>query len=130
MTYGRKTGGRDFVPGQSGNPNGRPPIPPDLKEIDKLTKDSYSRLLAKYMGLDREALEAIALDPKTPALDLIVVSIISKAIKNGDNARLEALLQRSIGPVPKILDIEPGSGVTVVMSIPKNGRELSPTNTD
>lgn len=117
MALGKKTGGRNFEPGVVTNPNGRPKLPEDIKEARKLNKEEIERLLNSYLGLTQEELKSKLQDPKTPTLELLMARIVVEAIKKGDERRLDFLLNRLIGPVPKSLDVksEDGSGFRVVI---------------
>ena len=81
MAIGKKTGGKDWVVGQSGNPNGRPPKEQALTDLlkEKANKDELvKRLLVmakkdltalKYVfdridGKPRETLETIIETPR------------------------------------------------------------------
>jgi hypothetical protein len=45
MAIGKKTGGRNFRPGQTGNPRGRPRIPDDIKAMRSLNRFELERIL-------------------------------------------------------------------------------------
>jgi len=75
--------------GQSGNPAGRP------KGI--IRRDDIQALLGKFWNLDREALHAIVANPRSSMGDIMVASVMAKAAKDGDYARLSFLLDRMIG---------------------------------
>lgn len=106
MAYGRKTGGRDFQPG---NP-GRPPLPEDLKQARKLLRDDFERISHGLLQLSKTKLQEVMKDPDTPALELLVASIIAKGVSGGDQHRTEFLLDRLIGPVPKAVEISDPDG--------------------
>jgi hypothetical protein len=100
MAIGKKTGGRDFKPGQVTNPNGRPRVPPDLKQSRKLNKEKFERTLNKYMHMTAPEIMKVVKSSDTPMLDMIVAKIIGKAFQDGDHRRLEFLLARLIGSAP------------------------------
>lgn len=106
MTRGRKTGGRDFKPGVSGNPKGRPPIRGDLAKVALMTVDDTKRLLQKLMDKTEVELLKLVENPKTPVMELMVIRIIQKAISDGDQARLNFLFDRTIGKVLDKKEIE------------------------
>ena len=108
MTLGRKTGGRDWKPGQSGNPNGRPPMPKEVREAMNMNKILFAELLTKYLGKTLEELVETQKAKDTAALDRIVISVITNAIKKGDDKRLDFLMTRIIGKAESKIDITTG----------------------
>jgi hypothetical protein len=100
MAIGKKTGGRDFKKGQSGNPNGRPPVPHEIRELRKHNRREVEETLSKYLRMTAAELEEVAKSPYTPALDGMVVAVIMMAARNGDQWRFNFLLDRVIGKVP------------------------------
>lgn len=123
MTKGRKTGGRDFKPGQSGNPAGRTPLPEDLKSVKILTNTNLRARVQRLLDLPTDDLVAYAEDPKLTALDAMIASIVVKAVVNGDQQRLDFILNRLVGKVqdkvevtmPKPFVVVRQSGEQVVM---------------
>lgn len=95
MPRGEK--GKHFKPGQSGNLKGRPRTSPEEKVIRKLNRELFERIVNEFTGLDPEALKAKLKDPATPVLEVMVGSVIAKAIQTGDASRLEFLLTRMLG---------------------------------
>lgn len=102
MAYGKKTGGRDFKPGQSGNPKG--PAKTGIVQARKMTSLVFSEIVIKYMNLTLEQVNEKFKDPSTPALDLIVLKILYEGIKKGDQVRLGFLLERTIGKVKEVIN--------------------------
>lgn len=99
MAKGFKTGGRNFKPGQSGNPKGGPGLPGDLRQAKKLNRIEMERLLNKYLWITPGETKSIENDPTTSNMEQLVASIVNKAIECGDHARLDFLLNRLIGRV-------------------------------
>lgn len=97
----KKSGGRDWKPGQSGNPNGRPSLPDDVRSAISLNKVEFVRIADGLMSLTEEQLLAKIEDRKTSALELMVAKVITRAIWKGDHKRLDFLLTRTIGRVPQ-----------------------------
>lgn len=121
----KKTIGRAFLPGQSGNPKGRPKLPRELREAMKMTKAQFTELLVKYLSFSLGELLLINKQENTAALDRIVISVITNAIKKGDQQRLDFLMNRIIGKVKDEIDhTSGGSPVKAVLVLPSNGREL------
>ena len=71
---------------------GRPPLPADLRNVkETLTPDIMKRVVNKYADCNLETLERKARDKKTKVRDLMIISIMIKAIRNGDYKRLAAI---------------------------------------
>lgn len=96
---GRKAGGRDFLPGQSGNPQGRPKLRGDLHKVKLMTADEAAKLIQRMMDKSCAELQELVDDPDTPAMELMVARIIEQAMREGDTARLNFLFDRTIGKV-------------------------------
>lgn len=104
MARGRKTGGRDFQKGQPGGP-GRPRLPDDIKQSRALTKIELERILNKFMFLSIKEIDAISKDTTSIAIESVVASIVLKAVAFGDQQRLNFVLDRLIGKVKEVLDV-------------------------
>jgi hypothetical protein len=123
---GKKAPGRPFKKGQSGNPSGRPKLPQDLLEAKKLTQIEFERIVNKYLFEGKQKLAQAAADPGTTVLELLIGSIIHKAVIEGDEKRMEFLLNRIVGKVTERIggpNGEPIEGNTRIIVIPSNGRE-------
>ncbi len=126
MAKGKKTGGRNFQPGQSGNPNGPTPIPEDIKQARKLNQIEFERIANKFLFMNRKEIADHVNKPETPALELLVGSIVSKAVSTGDQVRLNFLLDRLIGKVAEKHQHAGPNGEPLspqVVILPSNGRE-------
>lgn len=106
MPKGLKVGGRDWKPGQSGNPKGPTPIPPEIKEARKLNRMEFERILNQYLHATVDEIKAAAADPKTTTIEQIVLRILVEGIKKGDERRLGFLLDRLLGPVKQVVNHE------------------------
>lgn len=69
-------------------------------EMRKLNKETVPLIVDRFMAMDREELARIANDPKTPAIELILIKVITEAIKSGDHQRLGFLFDRIMGKQP------------------------------
>lgn len=74
-------------------------LPPDLKEARALFARDFENIIYKYMNSSKDELLTHMKDPKTPAKDLVVLSILHKAITSGDQQRLDFMLNRTVGKV-------------------------------
>lgn len=105
MAKGRKTGGRDFPPGVSGNPKGGPGLPQDLKNARKLNQVEIERICNRYLYANSEELMLAFADPQLPAIEKIVISILLTALDEADQARIEWVFQRVLGKVKDQLEV-------------------------
>jgi len=90
---------KPFKPGESGNPRGRPRIRDNLKEVKLLSKTEMRRLIQKIVDMTPEELEVISKDKTVPALEMMLASVAYEAIRKGDQAKINFLLERTIGKV-------------------------------
>lgn len=102
---GTKTGGKNFVKGQSGNPAGRPPMPKELQNVRKLSPSYIKIVISKLCNMGKEDLEKYLKDNRTPMVEITIGAILVKATAEGDYSRLNFLLDRSIGKVKDNLEI-------------------------
>lgn len=109
--------------GQSGNPSGQPKLPEDIKAARKLTTIEFERAVNKYLYQDKAAITKAAADPSTPVIELLITSILHKAVVLGDEKRLAFLLDRIIGKVKERMEIE-------VESAMRNLQELRGMSTE
>lgn len=80
--------------------------PPDLVDARRINAKLFEDTIYKYMGSDVNTLEALLKDKAIPARDMVVITILAMAIKNGDTSRLNFLLERTIGKVADNLNIK------------------------
>lgn len=102
----KKSGGRNFKKGQSGNPSGRPPLPPEVKAAKALTTAQFIETASRYLQATPAQLRDARESDDTTALDRVVISIIEGAMIFGDERKLTMLLDRTIGKVPDKLESE------------------------
>lgn len=102
MAKGQKTGGRDFPPGVSGNPHGRPKVPDDVRAAREADAIELARVLHHVLGLTKKELTARFKDPKTPALERMIVQLVRSACWGGNPYRVGFLLKQ-LGPLPTAL---------------------------
>lgn len=92
-------------PFQKGNQlakgHGRPPVPDDLRKGRKLTKVKIEEILNRFMNLGEDEAKPSGLTK----LEKLVYTILDKAIREGDQKRLDFILDRLIGKVTTNVDI-------------------------
>lgn len=98
MPKGRKTGGKDFV---KGDPRaGRPATTPEVKAARQMTRDVFKAILAKFLEMTQDELNAHIEKADTPVVELIVGGVMVQAAKGGDQARLDFLMNHLLGKPP------------------------------
>lgn len=95
-----------FKPGQTGNPKGRPRLPIDVLNVEKLTQDELKRRISKHMRMQHDALDAVLASPDSIALDLVIAATLCTAIKTGDIAKAEYLFNRCLGKVKENMEVK------------------------
>lgn len=111
MAKGKKTGGKDFKPGLSGNPQGRTPNPPELKQLQQLTKGELELILNKILHAKPEELNNF----NGTILEKWLASIVYQGMKTGDFGRLNGFFDRlpKIGKVKEEITGEIGFKIIV-----------------
>lgn len=100
MAKGKKTGGRDFKPGHSGNPLGRPKLPENVKTIRKIDSAILLAALNAILFSDMESLLSYEADRQCSVIERMIIAIIKRAIANGDAKALE-LVTKLYGCYPE-----------------------------
>lgn len=108
----RKTGGKDFQPGQSGNPAGRKKLPPEVREAAKLTKAEVEATLGKFLKMSPAEFAEAKKSPATMG-DFWIISVMSHGISKGDQMRLNFMYERLIGKVKDEVSVDGAIKVTV-----------------
>lgn len=94
---------KPWVPGQSGNPGGRPKLPEELRLIRSLTQEELSKYVSKYSRMAPDALDVLVEARSIPMLELAIARIFQESALKGDFTRLGFLLDRA-GLKPKPIE--------------------------
>lgn len=94
-----KTGGRDWVKGQSGNPHGRPKISKEYRELMELNREIVAEIFSRYMMFNLDELVQKKKDKSIPMIERMVISMMVNIEKKGDKYAFDFLLDRAIGKV-------------------------------
>src|SRR5690606_2138338 len=81
------------------------PLNVEIVQARRMTRAKFEAAANKYLFMSRGEIEAISKDPSTTMLDLMIISLITKAIKDGDEKRFDFLLDRLIGKVVRTIKI-------------------------
>jgi hypothetical protein len=99
MAIGKKTGGRVFQKGVSGNPNGRPRLPQELRDFRLAAKKDIIEEIKNLWSLTDKELKKITIENNDePAIR----KRLADMILNGD---LKEVLDRTIGKVKEEIDV-------------------------
>ena len=91
---GVRAWGNKYPPPKS---NGRPPLPPEIKEIRKLTTKEFIERINKYLYLSKDQLKAGISKGNIEVLDLCIRASLVKCIEKGDYYMLDKMMERLIG---------------------------------
>jgi hypothetical protein len=97
MARGKKTGGRNFPKGKSGNPTGRPKLPQEIKDLKKLTAQEFITRITKFLYLTKDELKAGINSGQIDVLDLCIRNALIKCAEKGDYWTLDKMMERLIG---------------------------------
>ncbi len=91
-----------FEKGKASFPNaGRPRLP----KMNKLTREKVIEIMTRLADMQVDDLKLYIKSQKGTALEMSVAAIMAKAITEGDTARLEFVLNRTIGKVVDRVDV-------------------------
>lgn len=116
--------GKPFKEGHTGGP-GRPPASKAEKEMNKLTRSKFKAVVQKYLVLTKIELNEIIKDPTTPTLDVMVLSVMHHAIKQGDEKRLNWFLEQLFGKLKERKEVTMKATLEKAVDLKKlTGEEL------
>jgi len=81
-------------------------LPQDIKDARLMNANEFENIIYKCLSMNKEQLTEIFKNPLTPAKDLVVIKILTKAIETGDHTRLNFLLERTIGKVVDKIEVQ------------------------
>lgn len=92
--------------GEVRNPNGRPRIPEKYREIRRMNSLDVQMLINKYFYMPIEELEKLNGRKDIPMIELFIISMIQKGIKEGDSYAWKTLMDYTIGMLPRPMVIK------------------------
>lgn len=114
MAKGKFTGGRLFKPGQSGNLNGRPKVPPEIKELRLQKKPEVEQLLHKVGNMSVTQLRHQLKNETISVNEMFITKIFSVGIATGDPHRLGFVWDRMYGPLIKQISLTGPNGQPLI----------------
>jgi hypothetical protein len=93
-----------FKKGSSGNPNGRPRVPEDIREARKLDKIAFDRTLNKFIHMPKSEFNNV-MKQDISKMEQMVGRMIDSACAYGDHHRLNFILDRLIGKVADVVEV-------------------------
>ena len=93
--------GKLFVKGnKAAKGKGRPKVPDDLKNANKLTNTILEAKIRMFLAMTTEQLKDLREDPNSQMIDLAICAIIAKAVSGSDQQRLDWVITRLLGKIP------------------------------
>lgn len=105
--------GRKFQKGQVNNPLGAGAHNPEVRLIKKLTNDEIAELGSIIVTGNVDALSEVRNSKTASALQVLMASVIQKAILRGDMAAANALLDRIVGRVKEQVESTGSIKITI-----------------
>ena len=114
-----------WKPGQTGNPNGVPKIEKEIKSVRQLTRQDTITSMHKVLNMTIEEIQVLMKAKDSKASDLLIASVIAKAIATGDVTRINFLYDRLFGKQLTPISLE-GSMHTNIMVMIDKMKEVTP----
>lgn len=94
-------------PFQKGNTfgKGKPPLPAEIRDIKQVCKAQFELRLVEMLAMSQADLTR-HLKQEVPMVDMLIGSIILNGVKKGDHYRLGFLLDRLLGKVKEVVEIQ------------------------
>lgn len=104
MAKGKKTGGKDWTPGNGGP--GRPRVPAEIKKASLATKADFLAMMGKFASLTDAELIEVWKNPALTQMEKCVLKIIENAVGEGDPRYISFLADQLYGKLPTPKEIE------------------------
>lgn len=124
ITWGRKTGGRNFTKGKKWGP-GAPGLPAELKQARALNNREAEKSINKFLYMPLRDLVEFIKDQSNTVHEMLIARILLEAIKQGDHSRLEWIYQRLLGKVRTEIDVTQTS-INATEALLQRWREIDP----
>lgn len=97
MANGTKSGGRNFKPGVSGNPRGRPKSAQHVVTLRAKCKEEVIEAIATCLLAKQAELRVIGQDPEASSAQALVAALLIRAISGGCHNRAQLLMNYILG---------------------------------
>lgn len=95
MAHGFKSGGRDFT---AGDPRaGRPSLPPEVREAKRIQFVEMQNILIRLLDMTHSQISELVENPHSTMKELLLASIMNKALIEGDPVRLSWIMMAIFG---------------------------------
>lgn len=105
--------GRPFPKGVSGNPKGKPALPPAVKELRRLTIQELNEVVGLTLRCSAEELIAMSKDDKATVIQRMAAALALDTIKRANTSAWNALLEQFRGKLKEKIEMT-GNQVQVV----------------
>lgn len=105
MAKGKKTGGRDFLPGVVTNPHGRPKTDQEIKAIQTFTRSEINRVFHTLINSDTSQCFEVKHNPNSTILEQGIAKVLEAFALYGDMNKFSALAAHCGLAVPKNLEL-------------------------
>lgn len=101
-----------FVPGKSGNPSGKPKL--------LVTNVSIKKQIGEFWYKSGSEIKSILEDPRSNMGDLMIASVMARAVAEGNYNCVAFLMDRAVGKVKEVQeDTNAGSADDLLDRIPR-----------
>jgi hypothetical protein len=112
-----------WKPGQSGNMEGGRAHNPELRRIKGLSKDELAIVGSMIVENDYSEIERIAETKRGSGLQVWVATMVVEAVNKKSGTKMDAVLDRLIGPVERNMKISSPDGSGINLNVTAQTRE-------
>lgn len=107
MTDKKKPRGKSFEKGNEiSKLGGRPRTSEEEKLLKKLTRTEFQNIVHMFLGKKQEDLTMVLTSSESTVLETMVVSVMAKALRDGDEKKLNWFLEQIFGKMKETSSVE------------------------